>query len=140
MSGTFTDALVEEDGDLVQDPGESIIELDNVVGDTDVSSSVYEGQIRLRSYDDIGETFDDPPFYAAAPDVTGGALIEFDLTNSGLPYPLGFLSFDWRDAAEDEDIGTDGVGDNPRAQVEFGTFRGHDRIINWQEIFIEPEE
>lgn len=140
VSGTFTDALVEEDGDLVQDPGESIIELDNVVGDTDVSSSVYEGQIRLRSYDDIGETFDDPPFYAAAPDVTGGALIEFDLTNSGLPYPLGFLSFDWRDAAEDEDIGTDGVGDNPRAQVEFGTFRGHDRIINWQEIFIEPEE
>ena len=25
--------------------------------------------------------------------------------------------------------------DSPRALVEFGAFRGNDRIINWQEIF-----
>jgi hypothetical protein len=65
----------------------------------------------------------------------GTALIELDLVDLG----LGFLRYDWRDANPDPllaEDNTDGVyTDNPRSMVEFGTFRGNDRIINWQEIF-----
>jgi hypothetical protein len=28
--------------------------------------------------------------------------------------------------------------DNPRAIIEFGSYRGHDRVINWQEIYTGP--
>ncbi len=141
VTGTFAGGLAQENGDTNQDVGESVIELGAVQGSNDLYSSFYNGQTRLQSGVDLAPVDsinDDVPFYASAPEVAGSALIEFDLNNADLPYSLDFLSFDWRDAAENEDISPDGTADNPRARVEFGTFRGHDRIINWQEIFIEP--
>lgn len=56
--------------------------------------------------------------------------------------PEEFLSYDWRgDAAEDpmdpyDEIPDGDYSDFPRGVVEFGSYRGHDRVINWQELFI----
>lgn len=98
-----------------------------------------------------GETLDarpiptptDVPLYLTAPGAgfEGSALIELNL-NALVPH-LNFLQYDWRmDSGGPGDEGVDGDGntddiytDNPRALIEFGTFRGNDRIINWQEIF-----
>ena len=70
-------------------------------------------------------------------------LVEFDLDDPGLPTPLDFLTYDWRGGAgeaDDYDEVPEGVDydDNPRGVVEFGSYRGHDRVINWQEIYIGP--
>jgi len=52
---------------------------------------------------------------------------------------LDFFSYDWRGAGEIENINEDGIyTDNPRGQVGFGSYRGHDRVLNWQEIFTPP--
>jgi hypothetical protein len=26
--------------------------------------------------------------------------------------------------------------DNPRGTIEFGSYRGHDRVLNWKEIYV----
>ena len=69
-------------------------------------------------------------------DITGRVLVEFDLSKVNLE----FLGFDWRgDAAEEDDydeIPDGDYSDNPRGVIEFGSYRGHDRVINWQEIYI----
>ncbi|MDY6982816.1 MAG: DUF6701 domain-containing protein, partial [Pseudomonadota bacterium] len=92
-----------------------------------------------------GETMEtqgqnDVPMYLRAPGEgnAGTAVLELDLGDLG----LDFLTFDWRDAGELEDVKeldggnpADDDQDFPRALIEFGTFRGNDRIINWQELF-----
>jgi hypothetical protein len=66
--------------------------------------------------------------------------VEFDLDNPDLPFSLDFLSYDWRGVGETEDINEDGdYDDNPRGLIQFGSYRGHDRVINWQEIYIAPD-
>ncbi len=135
VSGTFTDNLVEDANDVVE-AGETFIELGNIVGDTDVKTSFYRGRTVLAD-----DSQDDHPFYASAPGENrdGSALVEFDLNDLSLPFPLDFLSWDWRGAGETDDVNPDGnYGDNPRGQIGFGSFRGHDRIINWQEIYTAP--
>ena len=74
--------------------------------------------------------------------------MEFDLTSGLLPSALDFLKYDWRGGTDSslfdevpEDLlpatPTGNVyNDNPRALIEFGSYRGHDRIINWQEIYL----
>ncbi|HEY0961779.1 MAG TPA: DUF6701 domain-containing protein, partial [Pseudomonadales bacterium] len=97
---------------------------------------VYRGETMETSAQD------DVPMYLRAPGEgnDGTVLIELDLDALGLP----FLKFDWRDGSGvGEDAEADvkanpndySTPDNPRGFVEFGNFRGNDRIINWQELF-----
>ena len=60
----------------------------------------------------------------------GSVDIEIDLAS------LSWLQYDWFSATGDlDDAGDpDGVADNPEARITFGTYRGHDRIIYWEEI------
>lgn len=76
----------------------------------------------------------DSPLETSAPgeDISGDANsgtvnITLDLNAAG----LGYLSFEWDDADADYD-------EDPTAQIEFGQYRMHDRIINWQEIYNRP--
>tara|TARA_R110002167_G_scaffold70453_4_gene198719 strand:+ start:27521 stop:39517 length:11997 start_codon:yes stop_codon:yes gene_type:complete len=58
---------------------------------------------------------------------TGTVNITVDLDAAGLSY----LSFEWDDAGDD-------YNEDPTGQIEFGQYRMHDRIINWQEIYNSP--
>lgn len=110
--------------------------------------NLFEG-VTNRQEDGDGDDANDPdrPIITSAPDpladlgITGRVLIELDLSNGTLDTPLDFLSYDWRgDAGEVDDydeIPDNDYGDNPRGVVEFGSYRGHDRVINWQEIYIQ---
>jgi uncharacterized repeat protein (TIGR01451 family) len=143
VPGTFTDNLVE-DLDDTPDPGETFIELAAINADSDVVSSFFEGLMILRSGvdSDADDIQDDSPFFTSAPGdgADGSALVEFDLDNPDLPFSLDFLSYDWRGVGETEDINEDGdYDDNPRGLIQFGSYRGHDRVINWQEIYIAPD-
>ena len=82
----------------------------------------------------------DRPFLASAPGEgnEGSVIVELDLSHVSLPFSLDFLSYDWRTPAGNvqDDVPDGTYTDNPRARLEFGQFRGHDRIINWQELYI----
>lgn len=112
----------------------------------DVTISLFEGQTRrLADSDGIESNDTDRPFITSAPanEEIGRVLVEFDLDGASLPTSLDFLKYDWRGGvgeADDYDEVPEGSGydDNPRGVVEFGSYRGHDRVINWQEIFIGP--
>ncbi|MFN3164575.1 MAG: DUF6701 domain-containing protein, partial [Pseudohongiellaceae bacterium] len=143
VSGTFTDNLVEDLDDSL-DAGETFIEFSAIGADTDVVISIFEGRTQLRSSVDTDSDglLDDAPFVTSAPGENndGLAKVEFDLDDASLPFSLDFLSFDWRGVGEIEDVNPDGdYDDNPRGTVQFGSFRGHDRVINWQEIYIRPD-
>tara|TARA_R110001592_G_scaffold226600_1_gene482765 strand:+ start:579 stop:12602 length:12024 start_codon:yes stop_codon:yes gene_type:complete len=58
---------------------------------------------------------------------TGTVNITVNLSAAGLSY----LSFEWDDADDD-------YNEDPTGQIEFGQYRMHDRIINWQEIYNSP--
>lgn len=79
----------------------------------------------------------------------GTVIVELDLDNTTSPNvpskTLDFLKYDWRtevgpNSTDLYDEIPEGANytDNPRAILEFGSYRGHDRIINWQEIYIGP--
>ncbi|ALO45170.1 DUF6701 domain-containing protein [Pseudohongiella spirulinae] len=107
VTGTYT-------GDL--DDGDTSI-------DSPLSSTFHQGQVQgVQSA--VNPT--DPTFTLTAPgEGNGGTVdIEIDLDALNLPY----LRFKWPHEDNDYD-------ENPRAQVEFGQFRSHDRVINWQEIY-----
>jgi len=131
-------------GDL--DPGETVIENGELV---DVEINVFEGVTnRLQDGDADDSNDTDRPLITSAPDpegddeFSGQAMVEFDLGAATLDTSLEFLSYDWRgDAAEDpmdpyDEIPDGDYSDFPRGVVEFGSYRGHDRVINWQELFI----
>lgn len=148
VDGTFQENLIE-DGNDTPDAGESFFELDAILADTDVTRSIFEGQTIFRSGDDDdGDGVqDDSPIFASPPGegFEGNAIVEFNLNDASLPFSLDFLSYDWRggvgevDAYDEIPDGTN-YNDNPRSVVNFGTYRGHDRIINWQEIYIGPSD
>ncbi len=72
----------------------------------------------------------------------GAVYIEFNLSDPDMGFSLDFLSYDWRTDPTDLDDVTadDDYRDNPRARLDFGSYRGHDRVINWQEIYIGPTQ
>ena len=125
-----------QSGDTLIEPGVS----------TDFTLRVNDGQ----SLGDLDAGDADRPFLTSAPgeEKAGRVIIEFDLDALN----LDFLKYDWRGIAPDADeIAAEGnvsadyaeipngsYDDNPRATVEFGSYRGHDRVINWQEIYIGP--
>ena len=71
----------------------------------------------------------DSPLMTSAPGEgnSGTVDITLDLTAAGLQY----LGFEWDDQDSD-------YNENPTGQIEFGQYRMHDRIINWQEIYNRP--
>lgn len=135
VPGSYLDQLLE---------GDSIIEKEQVLAGNNLSLSLFNGGNTLQA---TGENAgSDRPLEVSAPGEgrEGSALLEFDLSSPALPYPLDFLSYDWRtpgvDPLEEEAGNGDGVyTDNPRALLEFNQYRGHDRIINWQEIYNSPD-
>lgn len=116
----------------------------------DVTLTVYEGRTaRMADGDNDSENDPDRPFFTTAPDTeqSGRVLVELDLdpNDDDAPTSLHFLEYDWRggvgeDPMDEYDEVPEGANyeDNPRGIVEFGSYRGHDRIINWQEIYISP--
>ena len=117
--------------------GDSTIELD--AGAVNGFTGVFEGQTVLRATG--GDEGIDRPFEASAPGVDndGSVIVEFNLTDTDLGFKLGFLAYDWRTPPELEDItANNSYTDNPRGLLDFGSYRGHDRVINWQEIYIGP--
>ena len=113
VSGSFTDNLSPGDPGIVP-----------------VSGAVFGG---LNFENPANPDADDVPMLITPPGEgnEGSALVELDLEALNLE----FLRYEWRGADELLDQnGDDSYDDNPRALIEFGTFRGHDRIINWQEV------
>ena len=127
---------------------ETVVESEAVLAGTDdVVVSLFQGRTGLTSETDtdLDNQNDDRPLVTSAPGETneGGALIEFNLSDPQLPYSLNFLKYDWRGGVGEADIYDQvpegaNYNDNPRAAVQFGSYRGHDRVINWQEVYIGP--
>jgi hypothetical protein len=123
--------------------GDTLIEQGEL---TDVTVSVFEGQTnRVADGDNDDSNDSDRPFITSVPllEHTGRVMVEFDLSDLlgvSLPTRLDFLRYDWRGGPgelDDYDERPDGIyTDNPRGVVEFGNYRGHDRVLNWQEIYI----
>jgi MSHA biogenesis protein MshI len=106
----------------------------------DFTVTMFQGRTNRLADGNTDDSDDaDRPFITSAPlgENTGRVLVEFDLGDVNLPTSLDFLRYDWRGDADDYDeIPNNNYNNNPRGIVEFGTYRGHDRVINWQEIYI----
>lgn len=125
--------------------GDSIIE-----NGVDATLTIFEGRTgRMADGDSDSSNDPDRPFFITAPDneQSGRVLIELDLdpNDDNSPTSLHFLEYDWRggvgeDPGDEFDEVPEGANyeDNPRGVIEFGSYRGHDRVINWQEIYIGP--
>ncbi|MEY4642133.1 MAG: hypothetical protein RLZZ227_2127, partial [Pseudomonadota bacterium] len=111
------------------------------LGITDPTITAINGKVNLGVTQEV-PLQSETPLYLGAPGEgkEGQLVIELNLDTPA----LRFLKFDWRDGSgTGEDLYSDvkadpldfSAPDNPRALIEFGTFRGNDRIINWQEIF-----
>ena len=129
-------------------PGDISFEADALV---DVTVNLFNGVLAREQDGDSDDTNDpDRPFTVSAPDplaingTDGRVMIEFDLDSPTLPFSLEFLGYDWRGGGgvDDYDEIPDGAiyTDNPRGILEFGSFRGHDRVFNWQEIYNSPSQ
>ncbi len=132
--GSYEDNL--SDGDVA-------IEQPSLTAGTNKVISIFGGKTGLASQIDANGDgqIDDSPFEATPPGLgnEGSVIVEFNLSDPQLPYLLDFLSYDWRTPGELNDDTADGIyTDNPRSRLEFGSYRGHDRVINWQEIYIGP--
>lgn len=90
----------------------------------------------------------DRPFLASAPSggEVGSAIVELNLSYSSATDPVSFLTYDWRGGTTATDPYAqevpDGANytDNPRAIIEFGSYRSHDRILSWRELYVMPPE
>lgn len=94
-------------------------------GDTTITAgttTVYAGQTQ-------GVSVSDDPLETSAPGEgnTGIVNLELDLS-AATGLDMEYLQFEWDDAGDD-------YNENPQGQIEFGQYRMHDRIINWQEIY-----
>ena len=109
---------------------------------SDVTLQLFNGVMaRQQDGDNIDTNDPDRPFLTSAPGEgnEGSVIVEFDLGDGNLPTSLNFLQYDWRTPGDVEEETEDGTyTDNPRSRLEFGSFRSHDRVINWQEIYIAP--
>lgn len=92
--------------------------------DADVGSGSTAGSFLDFSGGNVNIVVGDAGLSFSAPGVPGSFPITVDLTN----YP--WLQFNWnRDASSANDTAI------PPATISFGSYRGHDRVIYWQERF-----
>lgn len=118
VSGSFTGDLVE----VSNEPG--IVSPDE--------STFHDGQI--QGLQAATSPVDAPlTINPTADNAVGTVDIELDLTALGLDY----LRFEWL-GVSDGDTADDDFDEMPRAQIEWGQFRSHDRIIHWQEVYNAP--
>ena len=94
--------------------------------DAPQSSTFHNGQIQGVQ---AATNPTDATFTADAAGLGNAGTIDIELDLDELDLP--FLQFNWPHLAEDYD-------ENPRATLEWGQFRSHDRVINWQEIYNGP--
>ncbi len=125
---TDDNCTIIDAAELTLVPGTYTGNLDD--GDTQIvtpqTTEFYEGQVQgVEAATNPG----DETFTATAPGEDNGGTVdvELDLDALGLP----FLQFRWPELNAD-------YNENPRAQLEFGQFRSHDRVIHWQEIYNGP--
>jgi len=111
VGGTYTDDLSPGDTDLT----------------TPDTVTFLEGQ--TQGFENVLTNPIDSPLETSAPGEghSGTVDITLDLNAAG----LGYLGFEWDDADID-------YNEDPTGQIEFGQYRMHDRIINWQEIYNSP--
>ncbi|MGH8466418.1 MAG: DUF6701 domain-containing protein, partial [Pseudomonas sp.] len=71
----------------------------------------------------------DAPLQTSAPGEgnSGTVNVTLDLEDAGLKY----LGFEWDSVDDDYD-------EDPTGVIEFGQYRMHDRVINWQEVYNRP--
>lgn len=125
---TDDSCTVIDAAELTLVPGTYTGNLDD--GDTAIvtpqTTEFFEGQVQGVQ---AATNPSDDTFTATAPgeDNSGTVDVELDLDELGLP----FLQFRWPEINAD-------YNENPRAQLEFGQFRSHDRVIHWQENYNGP--
>lgn len=125
---TDDSCTVIDAAELTLVPGTYTGNLDD--GDTEIvtpqTTEFHNGQVQGV---EAATNPSDATFTATAPgeNNSGTVDVEIDLDALGLP----FLQFRW------PELDTD-YNENPRAQLEFGQFRSHDRVIHWQEIYNGP--
>lgn len=97
-----------------------------VTVDAAQSSTFHNGQIQGVQ---AATNPTDATFTAPAPGLGNAGTIDIELDLDELDLP--FLQFKWPHDNQD-------YNENPRATLEWGQFRSHDRVINWQEIYNGP--
>ena len=103
---------------------------DLAAGETTLSApdtaTFLDGQ--TQGLENVASPSDSPLMTSAPGEGNSGTVdITLDLNAAGLLY----LGFEWDDLNND-------YNENPTGQIEFGQYRMHDRIINWQEIYNRP--
>ena len=122
-------------------------------GDTEIEKGVTANFTVTLSNGRTGDTNivssgsdPDRPFSASAPSggQVGSAIVELDLGYTSSTDPVDFLRYDWRGGSTSSDPYLQEVPDashytnNPRAIIEFGSYRAHDRILSWRELYVMP--
>ena len=136
VDDSWKDAL-DSDADG-QDDGETVIENDSVIANSDIIISISGGLTGEASGFDVNldNVDDDRPLITSAPGegLEGSVWVEFDLNGPDLPYPLNFLSYDrWLTVEIDvlDEIEDGNYVNNPCGQINFDSYRGHDIVIIW---------
>ncbi len=102
------------------------IDVDNNL-EVDVGASTTTGSFANLTADDVVMVNGDAQLVFSAPNDEGSFPLDVDLNSvSAIPW----LRFDWNQNGDHDDD-----GQLPTATVSFGSYRGHDRIIYWQEQF-----
>lgn len=122
------------------------IEADATTASTDFTITLNGGDTTANDINGSDVLADPDRPFIAGPTTDGNVgtvIVELDLNNQDTPSrTLNFLQYDWRSVGnlydEIQENLDDTFNDNPRAIIEFGSYRGHDRVINWQEIYIGP--
>jgi Family of unknown function (DUF6701) len=95
--------------------------------DADVGASTTTGSFANLTATDVVMVNGDAQLVFSAPNAQGSFPLDVDLSSvSAIPW----LRFDWNQNGDHDDD-----GQLPTATVSFGNYRGHDRIIYWQEQF-----
>jgi len=107
-----------------------------LAGDTtfDSPATVTFNAGQTQGLIDNADPSDAPLISSAAGEGNSGTVnVTLDLNAAGLSY----LRYEWNDLDADDDPGAD-YDDDPVGVLEFGQYRMHDRVINWQEIYNAP--
>jgi MSHA biogenesis protein MshQ len=115
---------------------------------TDITFDLALGQLSLDSEDEtlkseVGNirstgTLTDgksvsSQFKFTAPDIIGELTLTLVPDAADVVWPV-YLNYDWRGGVDGEADGVIDTNDFPEATINFGLFRGSDRIIHWREV------